>query len=228
MIALLTLSLSHDSAQQAKTANEQFRIMKGQLGVMEADQRPWLKVEVFPGNLWTFLPSDKMQFPTMIFGPHFKVTNVGKSPAFNARLDFLGYPISKNHSDPYAGQKEHCERIRNMPIDNSGRGHVLFPNDFFDEATGTGAGIVGFMGPEWRQFLTEEKDGSLSVVFYVIGCADYVFGEPLQHHQTGFVYEIYRVTDRERNTLDNRFIIGQNVSRDAIKFIPGPRSSLAD
>jgi hypothetical protein len=225
----LTISLSIDSNRQASTANEQFRIMKGQLAAMQADERPWLRVEVTPGDLLTFGTSAVEPFPDLMFGPHVKITNVGKSPAFNAQLVLLGYAITPNHSDPYAGQKEACDRERSTPLDNPARGHVLFPGDFFDEGAGIGKYIVGFMGPTNVNFFTKEKDGSLSIVFYVIGCADYAFGDPPNHHQTGFVYEVYRMTSTSgQPTFDNRFTVGQTIDPGRIKLVPGPSSSLAD
>ena len=41
-IAALTWSIAEDSQKQAQTAQAQFKIMRSQLDVMEADQRPWV------------------------------------------------------------------------------------------------------------------------------------------------------------------------------------------
>jgi hypothetical protein len=207
----------------------QYKVYTQQAAIMQADQRPWLRVEASSGPLTSFKAGDKVPFPTLFFNPHFKVSNVGKSPAFNAQIIFAPYAIKNGHSDPYAAQKEACNRQRHTPLDNDARGNVLFPGDFLTERVSVGSYNVAFMGPNWKQNLTEESDGSLSVSFYVFGCADYLFGEPREHHQTGFVYEVWRrVMNHDAPAYDNRFIVGQNVDENVIELIPGPSSSLAD
>lgn len=60
--------------------------MQGQLNEMQAEQRPWLRVDVIPGDFVVLSPPGTVEYPTIVFNPHFTITNVGKSPAFNALL----------------------------------------------------------------------------------------------------------------------------------------------
>jgi hypothetical protein len=228
-VALIAIWISHkDSSDQINALSGQLKAMQGQLDAMEADQRPWVRIEAFPGDLRAFPATADKPFPSIIFDPHFKMTNVGKSPAFNAQFYLIGYAINKDHNDPNSAQKEACERMRRTPLDNAARGHLLFPGDFFDEGAGVGKYNVAFMGPQARQYFAEEN-GSLSLTFYIIGCVDYVFGKPIEHHQTGFVFEVWQTKEVDgRPTISNSFTTSEGVSADNIRLIPNPSSSLAD
>ena len=79
-IAVLTLSLAHDSARQAKISNRQLEAMQGQLDAMKSDQRPWIGL----------LGIDPLQDANAVM---VKIVNGGKSPALNVRASILGGQI---------------------------------------------------------------------------------------------------------------------------------------
>jgi hypothetical protein len=72
-------------------ARGQSGVMQGQLNEMQDEQRPWLRVDVTPGDLVVLDAPGTVAYPTVVFNPHFSITNVGKSPAFNALLSFTGW-----------------------------------------------------------------------------------------------------------------------------------------
>jgi hypothetical protein len=225
-IAFFSLASLVASIFQYLVFSNQLKAMQSQVGVMEADQRPWIKVEASPGDYMAFPFNPNYPIANVFFNPHFTLTNVGKAPAFNAQLYLAGYAVVPGHSDPDVGQKEMCDRARVTPLDNPYRGRLLFPGDAFDEQVSTaGQYNVAFMGPEaLRNFNWE--DGSFTLTFYVVGCVDYIFGTPAKHHQTGFIYEVWQVNDN--HTVQRTFDAQQSISRDHIRMNPGPSSTLAD
>jgi hypothetical protein len=150
--------------------------IEGQLGAMEAEQRPWIKVEISPGPLDVLIQPTAENGPWINFSPHVKMTNVGKSPAFNAHLvGILGYIVGEGHSDPNAERATSCETSRREKIDNFARGNILFPNDFFTEEVGPGKYVVGFVGDNARKYM-KDNNGKLTYVFYIIGSSAFFVG----------------------------------------------------
>jgi len=212
--------------------------IKGQLDAMQFDQRPWIKVEVLPGRLVVErLPTDK-DGPVIFFFPHLKMTNIGKSPAFNTTFSFDTYVAGEGHNDPHSAQRELCKKIRDpnnpdslerkpngIPRDYiSALGTVLFPGDFFTESHEYGVRMVGIIGEKALRYMQKPKD-KYYVHFFLIGCVDYIFGAPSQHHQTGFVYAVSQV---DGDAITPFFDASENVPESKIRIFPSQSSSIAD
>jgi hypothetical protein len=216
-LAVFTVGLILVSVAQWYVLHGQQVIMQGQLNAMEADQRPWIKIDVFPGALQVVLGPTDDNGPWLMFHPHFKMTNIGKSPAFNARSFVQGFIVGENHSDPLSEQKLMCEKIRSEKVDNDwAKGTVLFPGDYITEYMGGGASqAVGFVGKNALRYM-KNINGKMSFSFYIVGCVDYAYGTELKRHQTGFVYEIYHLTDA--GGLDSAFDASQSVPEEMIRI----------
>jgi hypothetical protein len=57
-------------------------------------------------------------------------------------------------------------------------------------------------------------------MLFVAGCADYIFGNPPAHHQTGFIYRLAHLIHRpgEEDGLSYTFNVGEDVPlKDLVK-----------
>jgi len=194
-----------------------------QIGIMENDQRPWIKVETEIAGPFDFHAGGLANLPL-----RFTLTNVGKSPAFNIRLGAWGYLIFPGHNDPHKEQAQRCEWLRGQPLDNPARGSTLFPGDRvpWDQLGGAFTSGIGFTQDEILKGVVEENGlGRLNISFF--GCADYVFGASRRHHQTGFIYNLALVVPREGMQPGLTFsIVPQgNISQDHLRLFLSPSAS---
>jgi hypothetical protein len=181
-VAIIAVLITHkDSSDQIGALNSQLTVMQGQLKAMEADQRPWIKIEAtIAGPLTFFEPVGFAGMPM-----HFMLTNVGHSPAFNVRLTAWSFLLSLNHHDLEREWGERCENFKRTPLDNPARGMILFPSDQLPwDQSG-----IGLTPDDIKKNIIDEG-GNKGLDVWIYGCADYVFGEPKAHHQTGFVYRL--------------------------------------
>ena len=209
LLALATLNLARDAGRQ--------------ITIMEDDQRPWVKVETEIAGPLEFIIGGFGNLPL-----RFTLTNVGKSPAFNFTLVPWGFLVFQGHDDPQKEQRERCGRWRDQSLDNPARGSVLFPGDHlvWDQL---GVRGVGFSPDEMQKGLVDEN-GQRDLHIWVIGCADYVFGEPKRHHQTGFIYSLGQIIPREgmEPALTFGIVPQGTISRDQLRLFPSPSASLID
>jgi hypothetical protein len=209
LLALATLYLARDAGRQ--------------ITIMEDDQRPWVKVETEIAGPLEFIIGGFGNLPL-----RFTLTNVGKSPAFNVTLVPWGFLVFQGHNDTHKEQRERCGSRRDQPLDNPARGSVLFPGDhlLWDQL---GASGVGYSPDEIQKGLVDEN-GQRDLHIWIIGCADYVFGEPKRHHQTGFIYSLGRIIPREgmEPALTFGIVPQGTISRDQLRLFPSPSASLID
>jgi hypothetical protein len=176
LLALGTFYLARDAGRQIRT--------------MENDQRPWVKVEPEIAGRLEFIVGGFGNLPL-----RFTLTNVGKSPAFNVTVVPWGFLSFQGHNDPLKELRARCDWLRDQPLDNPARGSVLFPGDRvpWDQL---GVSAVGFSPDDIQKSVVQEND-QRHLYIWIIGCADYMFGEPKQHHQTGFIYRLGQIIPRE-------------------------------
>jgi hypothetical protein len=216
-------------------ARGQRGVMQGQLNEMQAEQRPWLRVDATPGDFVVLDPPGTVAYPTIVFNPHFIITNVGKSSAFNALLSFTGWSDVVSRDDPHRAQAKICELLARQPTAERHDGRIMFPGDHFNEELGSAKQNVGFMGPDFAKGLIK-KNQEWPMHLKVIGCVDFLFGSPPEHHQTGFIYDVYRVEGIEARAgpfhgsefLNPTFDASKSVPAADVTMWPGPNSALAN
>jgi len=178
---IVVVAYTSVAAWQACLTRGQLTVLQGQLDAMIADQRPWVKIEAsIAGPLTFFEPAGFAEMPM-----HFMLTNAGHSPAFNVRLTAWSFLLSLNHHDLEREWGERCENFKRTTLDNPARGMILFPSD---QLPWNQSGI-GLMPDEIKKNIIDEG-GNKALDVWIYGCADYVFGGPQAHHQTGFVYRL--------------------------------------
>jgi hypothetical protein len=75
------------------------------------------------------------------------------------------------------------------------------------------------------------EDDQRHLDIWIIGCADYVFfGEPKQHHQTGFIYRVGQIIPREgmQPALTFGIVPQGTIPPDRLRLFPSPSASLAN
>jgi hypothetical protein len=205
------------AAWQACLTRDQLAVMRRQLDAMEADQRPWIKIEAtIAGPLTFFEPAGFADMPM-----HFILTNVGHSPAFNVRLTAWSFLLSLNHHDLEREWEERCENFKRIPLDNPARGMILFPSDQMPWSQ-SGIGLT----PDDINKNTIDEGGKKGLDVWIYGCADYVFGEPQAHHQTGFVYRLGHLTPGKGViALSFRFEPHGTFPAESLTLSPSPSAS---
>src|ERR1700730_9276714 len=119
-VGIFTIVLAIVASITAGIFWRQLDVMQGQLNVLEADQRPWMKVQEITPYIH---PIDSriggLRFNgenTVGFLPlHFLLKNVGRSPAFDVRVGighFLGYAQKIN--DLAKEQQQRCASLDNV------------------------------------------------------------------------------------------------------------------
>jgi len=185
-------------------------IFNDQLEEARMERRAWVKVEPETVNGFTvlFLPPGVKPLPEADRGfvdIVFRITNVGHAPAFNVRFNIWGFVFFKGHTDMLAEQHQRCESIRRTPLDNPGRGTVIFPGDHvLDTDLSLGAHMVAGATNSDVDKALADGDGR-TFPFYIYGCVDYAWenGGPT-HYQTGIVYQVSHISQNAAgiNTMD--------------------------
>lgn len=213
--AFATLLLAFGTAWLARDASRQ-------IGIMENDQRPWIKVETEIAGPLDFTHG-------FVYMPlRLTLANVGKSPAFNIRPGVWGSLAFSGHNDPQKEQAQTCARFRGEPLDNPARGFILFPGDRvpWEQMGGGHMSGVGFSPQDIQRNLVDEN-GRKVLGIWILGCVDYVFGEPTQHHQTGLIYSVGQIIPREGMEPALTFSIAPqgSIPSDKLRLILSPSGS---
>ena len=198
---------------------------------MEADQRPWMKIEKLepyksPIDPWglRFAGPDVVGFLPL----NFLLKNVGHSPAFDIRVgvgQFFGYAEQK--SDLAKEEQERCAALdtaypqRPMVVESANLIPVLFPGD---EAPNTNTGL--FILRTQLDKLEDQGKNGFQLWFY--GCIRYKFADLKEPHQTSFAYQVVHIVDAPvppGKAMDLFFKFGEDIPADKIRLRPQPMAS---
>jgi hypothetical protein len=204
----LTATIALTGAVSAGIFGWQLHVMQGQLDEMQADRRPWVKVEIERiGDFRLLEYQANKPLPKGsslgIFNVILRLTNVGRAPAFNVRFYASIFVPSRERNDVLAAQHKMCNLL-SQSLDNSERGVVLFPGDhIMDTDLSAGGHIVTGVSMSDVEDSTKESGGT-EFGAYLYGCVDYTFEAGAEmHHQTGFIYTVARLV-RGSSGLEER------------------------
>jgi hypothetical protein len=139
---------------------------------MQDEQRPWIKVD--PETVGALSLFDAGGKPYGFLYVTFKLTNVGKRPAFNVQLLLWGFVPRKDH-DVLTAEKDRCGKAEIQPLDNPNRGAVIFLGDHVLDSDLTPPGkILAGVSPEDITQSIKEGDGK-TFQLEIFGCANYTF-----------------------------------------------------
>jgi hypothetical protein len=139
-IAAVTIFIFVVSLYQWGTFQDQLTVMQGQLSAMQADQRPWIKIEkVVPSTSTTDPQYGGLRFPgpdTFGFLPlDFLLKNVGRSPALDVRVRIGQFFWHSQERDLAKEEQDACASVDSaypptpMVVDSTDLIRVIFPGD---------------------------------------------------------------------------------------------------
>ena len=156
-----------------------------------ADQRPWVTCEIeMQGGLRREKNGD------VVVSLVITLKNVGKSPALNIQI-FPEIYAAFGSEHPADYQRKIAEREREKPIGKSGSNEILFPgaHSVHHIATPLQQRDIERADEQVRIFNGETLDHLPPIV--VLGFVDYATPFDEEHHQTGFIYDLWRnIPDR--------------------------------
>jgi hypothetical protein len=196
-------------------------IIKGQLDAQEADQRPWIKVDVdlVAGSLLRSSQAGRaLTLPLDI-----QVKNVGKSPAFKIRSTVRGFLFTPG-SSVLREQKRVCDDFKasRSEIGISDTNLVIFPDE--KRPTGQIMGMSTTTIVFTRQLIdfTLNETREKTVDIWAVGCAEYAFGKAGEYHQTAFIHHLGHATEWDDRTkaLTFRFSPVVDIPAQELKLFP--------
>ncbi|QUD86593.1 hypothetical protein [Phenylobacterium montanum] len=218
-------TLAAAAANQAIAAKTSAEALKGQVALMQAQQRPWITLNISTKN--------PLQFFNLPDGPHafmpldIRLENIGQSPAFNVNSVTWGYLSYPGHADFTQEATSRCESFRKEVLDNPNRGEILFPHDHVDISLNDqrhfATQAIGFMPKE----IASAADRENNITIFLYGCVDYMFGKPKTHHQSGVIFQLFKRVKLQngQTALDYNFKIGENIPASDILFLKTPSDS---
>jgi hypothetical protein len=194
----------------ARTAYRQWEISQRQL---EAVERPWLKVTFAPGPV-TFKDGG------MQFGVYPHLSNVGHSVATGAIVPIKIFLASNGNDvfkEPLKRQKELCDPLAIQPISKErDEKRIAVFQDTTDSSLFLGE---GFSKAEIDSAPTANTNFKIKhLVPIIVGCVDYQYGTSTRHHQTRFIYEVFRADPRPNTSIE----VGQDLPADSVVLTPYP------
>jgi len=216
-IAISTVGLLIVTGAYAVVSYCQWQQMREQTKVsqrqLEALDRPWLKV-TFSAEPITF------QQGGMQIGVRPHITNVGHSVATGVMVPtkiFLASDADDIFKKPLRVQKELCDPIADKSI--SGERNETQISIFPDSADNSLLLGQGFSRDEINSAPTANSHFTVKhLVPIMVGCVDYQYGTAVRHHQTRFIFEIFRSGAAPNTSIE----VGKDVSASDVRLTPYP------
>ncbi|MEI7712419.1 MAG: hypothetical protein WCI94_13355 [Rhodospirillales bacterium] len=212
----------------ANEAQRQADAAQGQLRAMQDDQRPWLKVEVDKIGPLTVVRPPKNQpipndWPIAMMQATFKITNVGKAPAFNVRWFYWASVETPMNRDLITDQKRRCASVDSGKIGVNDQGFTIFPQDIFtdNDLLGEKRIVAAISRQDFRDAESLSNDKT-SVPVYIYGCVKYASRvSDAAHHQTSFLYRLSKARDGEQQRLaDIIFDFSEDIAGGRLRVDP--------
>ena len=172
------VSAARDQAAAAVAANK----ISEELYISQ--ERPWVSLDHV-----VFIEPLRVDGGAVNAVLRFVLKNVGHSPATNVwvepKLMLLNSWKSPVVRFPVDAQREICDDPLRFKSPNAGP--VIFPD---------GEGYISYSLATSAQELAESRanpdPNSKALMPYLVGCVDYRFTFSPEHHQTGFIFAVYR------------------------------------
>jgi hypothetical protein len=200
---IVTANTLSEIKKQVSAAESQVGIMRNQL---EAADRPWVTVELQIAAPLTFNDNGDLHISFM-----FTLKNVGRSVATNATVYVSVFvppwEVSQHFNQPVERQRALCDKIQPHALTL-----MLFPDDvkpFNASITFSRAEIEANTIPPPPGMPIPPPPGK-RIAPVLFGCVDYQFSSLPKHHQTGFIYSIFRHEPANQGTLF-AIVIGQEL-----------------
>jgi hypothetical protein len=173
----------------------QLNVMQGQLDEMRLEPRPWLTMDVKIAGPLTFSPAPKISLNVVL-------TNIGKSPAFNAWFNTVLFPFSVS-TDVTKEIPQRCavarqDQLKRQAFHPKQPGYILFPGRHIEEIR-----EIAMDASEYKRVLAGNHNNFISV--YALLCGDYLLAYSSPIHSTDLVFAV--VTSKQQPSDKVRIII---------------------
>jgi hypothetical protein len=233
-----TKKLAEAAVKQAEAANSNAETAIGQLKIVAADQRPWMKVTEVKASIHPLMPpefsglrweANDPNFPAFL-PLHFMLKNVGKAPAFNVRVGIGAvYGYADKIDDLAKQQREQCTALDTaypqgpQLVDNNDISSIVFPGD---EVPNDSIAIV-VLREKVEQF-GDGEPGKKTFQLWFYGCVRYTFANSNDAHQTSFAYRLGHIVEAPipgGKALVPGFKFMENIPGDKLWFESRPRTA---
>jgi hypothetical protein len=203
VMAAFTVGIYFVGRYQWHTFQDQLAVMQDQLNAMEADQRPWMKIEKIAPSISPIDP----RFGGLRFnGPNtigflpldILVKNVGHSPALDVRVgigQFYGY--AQKEIDLAKAEHDQCYALDNafpqtpLMVDSTTFIRVIFPG----EDSPYNSIALGILPDQVAKYSTGDNEQNKVFQLWFYGCIRYTFANSKAPHQTSFAYRVSHLVD---------------------------------
>jgi hypothetical protein len=234
-IALFTAALALVAYFQLSAMRSTDEAIHRQLSAIEADERPWMKVEKIEPLVH---PLDSRIGGLRFSGPntvgflplHFLLKNVGRAPALNIRVgvgQIFGYPDKID--DLAKIQEEQCKALdvafppSPLVVDNTTFIRIIFPGD---EASYDSVALA-VLPQQIDRFSTGDPDNKVFQLWFY-GCVRYTYANSTEAHQTSFAYRVAHTVDAPipgGKAMDVSFKPWEDIPADRIVLEPRPMTA---
>ena len=205
-------------------AKEQLVALRAQLGAMLSAQRAWLQVTVIPSSL---------QFDSegaAVLAYKYRVKNVGRSVAENVEIYVIAFVVDDGMKSGTTMERQvaECDAIakKKETLADRSLGVHLFPNESYPSDEELAQGFTALSSAEIEKgvrmissSLQKPSPNSLSnrpFELNLIGCVNYRLSAGADYHQTGFVFDVYKVA--ANGALPSRLVDGEDVLYPQLRF----------
>lgn len=197
-----------------KAANAAIASARVAQDALVASRRPWILVDI---ELASPIEFDSSGLRLTL---KFSLNNKGSDPAFNVSPE---WKIISNRSGPFVvirEQEKWCAETKQRFNGPNCGGFTIFPDQprsIFITATMVQSDIDADVAmDEVRKMMIEsgrEVRGPV-IMPVIIGCVDYQFGSPPEHHQTRFAYELHDKGTNEMSLHGNLVLVTPGVVQE--------------
>jgi hypothetical protein len=190
------------AATQARTAQKEF----------ELSERPWISADPIQFSDLTFDKSGYGHFTI-----RFLFKNTGHSPAPGTHIEAQLIPIKFDRifKEPLERQKKLCGDARTPKTASEFAAFTLFPGDQTTREAGMSMSPGDIKNAEYPS-----TKGRSFIVPIIVGCVDYQFEFASGHHQTGFIYQLWRLNPADHFVHGNAIYPGDNLPVSRMRFEP--------
>jgi len=158
---------------------------------LEISARPWVTFRLLVTGPFEFDDKGTAHLKLRI-----TVKNIGHSIARDINIQAEMFPYSFKQTEffqPVDRQKKLCEPLRKAAVDEHSPGVTLFPEEEFTQNLGP---TISMKEIDSAILPTRQPPGRY-IEPMLIGCIDYRYSFAPEHHQTGFIYNIYRINSAD-------------------------------
>lgn len=203
-----THALAEAAKAQAESLANQVANTAAQIAIMEADQRPWIKIT--SAEALTDYTGGSYLYAIV------KGENIGKTPARNLRVAIGIFAHNATGLILRANQSKICD---GNPSNFRTATPFVFPGGVFAD------GAIRHFADEADSYPPTHMIREQNTSFWLLGCVFYSGVDASKSFTTGFAFQIGKILSREVGDYQSNWSFKERIKRDEFVFI---RDSIGD